>query len=287
MSKSSPLRVKRVKRYHLARYPSHRDPDPTTYPQPVPYPASWKWVAALASAGLAATAGCNGPSAAGSSPNAASSAAPGNGSEGTVATSATASATNVKRNAADNPFSIAVSGLPYRTSGYGTGVPSWIDSDLARRVIERTFKQQEVSLQPGYEVKDEEVQMVATGYNKDEKLGYVFVDWDNLDVDALIQWSMPKNVLEGKLEAKVAYLKQQSVRLPNGQALVAEIAAAENLPDPARRKAALQQVLADVSSKLVSMKEAQELEKRAVDGEQLIAVIRQYERRIAVDGWSV
>jgi hypothetical protein len=247
------LRVKPVKRYRVPRYPSHADPDPTLHPQPVPYPASRKFLASVAM-GLAASSGCDQPAATGGAAGAAPS----------------------------NPFTVAVSGLPHRTSPYGTGVPNYLDAELARRVIERTFQQAGYRLARQQTYDRDGVAMVIDGYDARKKVGYVFGNYRNLDDDAVIRWWAARAAAAG-LDAEIDALERTLQYEPEAKEL-AEIKQARQL-DPQGREAAFRAILAKRSRALISMGEIQQLEDRGPRDKEFIAVISQFDPRFISEHW--
>lgn|GEM_PF-6160964 len=246
------LRVKPVRRYRAARYPSHLDPDPTMFPVRIPYPASKKLLAAVASAGIAASVSCSNES---------------------------VSSAPIDPNA-KNPFTATVSGLPHRTSAYGTGVPDYIDADLARRVIERTFRQQGYDLSSDHRIDEKEIACPIDGYDAKRKIGYVFAGYSNLENDVLVRW-WATQAKSGDTDSAISTMIQSARFGPDQQKLSAEVKAARALPDPARREAALQVILEKYSSERLSRAEIEKLRVRAPRTKQFIAVISQFDRRFA------
>ena len=392
MNEKSELQVKPVKRYRKPKYPGHDDPDPTLHPQPIPYPASRKFISALAaSAGVVMSASCTPPTA----PLTDASAPQGKSSDplvgeaetatpfadeakapdpfpGEVATSDpfgdsqtsdpfsdnpfdtlqpqdpfadggsdTAGADAKDRtsnhesitaftdeefaelmqiieqtvvpdtwevlggpatmspypgqggtqpktagqaitNAGGNPLCVALSGLPHQTSGFGTGMPNYVQADLARRVIEKVFRGAGYNLRPNQPYDRDGVALVLDGYDPHKKVGFVVVDWNNLDNDALLRWWAPPSKNDGsKYEAEVNTLLQTIASNPKHKSLVADIQAAQKLADPARRSAACKAILEKHRKGLVSLQEMKELEDRAKNKEEYIAVISAYDLRFA------
>ena len=271
MFESNELRVKPVRRYRVPRYPSHTDPDPTQFPYPVPYPVSRKFAAAIASVGLAATTSCSNSDsptpAVGAQPlQVTSTAAPGNPG-------------------VENPFTAEISGLPHRTSPYGTGVPNYIDEELARRVIERTFRDAGYRLKANHPINDSGVACVANGYDERRKVGYVFAGWKSLEGDALIRWWAPVGK-PGDTAGAIAALLEWSRYDDDIKELAAEVEAARALPDPARREAALQAILEKRGRERLSMAEIEKLQEQAPRTKRFIAVISQFDTRFAQGGWD-
>lgn len=264
MFRSRELRVEPVRRYRVARYPSHIDPDPTTVPEKVPFPASGKFLAAIASLGLATTlTGCGESELPAGRAAEHQPSAPGGPGAAVL----------------ENPFRLELSGLPHRTSPYGTGVPAYIEEELARRVIERTFRAEGYHLKTDQPITDNGIAFVADGYDSDKQIGYVFADWQNLAGDAYMSWAQP-GPNPNSIDSLDALLQERSGQ-PDHAQLVAEAKAARALPDPARRKAALEALLTKLGRDKLSLTEIEQLERRAPRTKRFIAVISQFDTRFA------
>ena len=86
--------------------------------------------------------------------------------------------------------SVAKSGLPFRTSPYGTGQPAYLSEDIARETIEKVFVENGFRLAPGFRYRKGDISFQTTGFDTDARVGYVWADWDSLDPsDAIIRWS--------------------------------------------------------------------------------------------------
>ncbi len=206
MKPRRPLQVKKVSRYRGAKYPSHQDPDPTRNPAPVPFPFA---------RGIAVTAAALGVSA-------------GLGAQDDPR----------GERKLENPFTVERSGLPHRTSSFGTGAPSRIEEARARELIERIFSDAGFALKRDQPWTRGDISFVADGYDSEKKVGYVWGTYQRLDRDAIISWNDPK---EGADAA-----------------------------DP----------------KMLSLKEARQLEESAARDKEFIALITPFDKRFEYAEWS-
>ena len=157
--KKSLLKINPVKRYSVAKYPSYSDPNPIDHPETLPYPFKEKLMNALMATGLAGSLAFMSAS---------------NGTQEIDKTAMT------QQDSLINPFPFVMTGLPYQPPSYGTGLPSRIQAEEARRVIEEAFEKEGVELQKNYPVNKDGVKVTTNGYNEDLKIGYIWMDWDNL-----------------------------------------------------------------------------------------------------------
>ena len=164
MTKKTKPQVKPVSRYSVPKYPSHEDPDPTLYPKPVPYPFSRELITAVTGLGMAS---CVGEASATFKPppEKPKTVAPVEEATGPVKTSVPAPD--------ENPFTLERSGLPHRTSAFGTGQPSRVGEKVARRLIDRVFAEEGVELKPAHAYSTDDVAFEADGYDPKQRLGYV------------------------------------------------------------------------------------------------------------------
>lgn len=247
---------KPLKRYTVPRYPSYEDPDPTLHPAPVPYPFRTGAISALAGLGLA-TAGLAG-----------------------------AGQSNDQQNASANPFRLALSGLPFQTSPYGTGQPSYIQDEVARKVIDKIFAAEGIKLEEGYSYDTNGLAFRADGYNKDLRIGYVFGGWTSLDSDAIVSW-MDREAPDGApLSKEQIARKLQWLGYSASEALQKELKDAAKLDDIEKLRAAYAVLREKIGKVKLSLAEAQALEKRAEEGKEYIAVISQYDQRFVTSGWG-
>lgn len=276
MTKRNDLEVKAVKRYRIPQYPSYLEPDPTRFPQPIPFPMRRKVLAAIASVGIASTS-CSPPTKPDGQRVAAPISAPTTAKprkayqcaqttvEGEVVTMTT-----------DHALDVAFSGLPHRTSPYGTGVPNYVSEELAREVIERVFRAEGYNLTPDQPYRADGIAFEMDGYDKGKRVGYVFAGRQSLDLDGYASWMTP-NVLtdQSRLDAIVSAAQYN----PALKSVAEEIATARKLPDVGKQEAALQAVLEKHRAKLLSLEEFKQLDEMAPRTKKFVAVISQFDRR--------
>lgn len=94
-----------------------------------------------------------------------------------------------------NPFTFEKTGLPHQTSFCGVGLPELISTDLAENVIEQIFINKGFKLTKNYLYEKDSLSFVLNGYDKKNEIGYVYLDYNNLDDDALIPWEDDSFVL--------------------------------------------------------------------------------------------
>lgn len=218
-AKKNPLRVQPLRRYDVPKYPSWSDPDPTLFPERVALPFSRELIVAVASLGLA---GCLNDAAASFVPP-----------KKKATTTAEAKTTEPKAPRSSvaapesNPFPLEGSGLPFRTSPYGTGEPQRLEAELARRAIDAVFAAEGIELTSGYAYAKDGVAVKLDGYDPKSRLGYVFGDWDKLDGSALISWaeSHEARVPDDHEKLSLAEAKKLEARAARGEDLVAVISA--------------------------------------------------------------
>jgi len=86
----------------------------------------------------------------------------------------------LSQNTTENPFIVKHTGLPYRAPSCGNGMPSRISPKLAQEVIEEVFAEEGVLLQKNYAIEKEGVKLIVNGYNEQLKIGYVWMNAENL-----------------------------------------------------------------------------------------------------------
>lgn len=191
--------------------------------------------------------------------------------------------------AGGNPFCVAVSGLPHQTSPYGTGVPNYVEADFARRVIEKVFSDAGYTMQQDVQYDDNGVAFSVDGYDAEKKVGFVVGGWGNLDNDALVHWHLMRSGDDDDFSAQASSL-EQSLNYPSAsdsdKQIVRDIQAARKQPDLAKRSAAFKSILDRYSKSMLSLEEIEELESRALEGSDFIAVISTFDQRF-IRPWNV
>ncbi|HVX16139.1 MAG TPA: hypothetical protein VHC22_33445 [Pirellulales bacterium] len=268
MNRSSDLSVSPVKRYRVAKYPSHADPDPTRVPYPVPYPWNSQAVVALASLGIAAS--CS--------------------REPDAQTAHTAARQDVaaamvpidQREPAQSPFQFANSGLPHVSSPFGTGAPNYLDDDLAREAIERVFREAGYHLRHRYQYDRNGLTFIADGYDPEYRIGYVYANYPRLDRDAT-DW--PDETPAERVDFSLDQLADAATYEKDNEAL-REIASIQQLTDPVQRHAAYRAFMSKDRRDKLSLAEAKSLSSRAGSDGEFVALISHYDRRFEVPHYS-
>lgn len=190
------------------------------------------------------------------------------------------------KEAGGNPLCNVVSGLPHQTSPYGTGVPDYVDGDLARRVIEKVFSGAGYVLQENVQYDKDGVAFKLDGYDANKKVGFVVGDWGNLDNDALIRWHLQRT--EGDIVTQIGNLERSLAQSTNEdeKQFLRDIQAARQQADSAKRNAGFQSILDRYGKSLLSLKEIEQLETRALEGSEFIAVISKFDQRFTTQ-WRV
>ena len=258
---SKPLQVKPVRGYRVARYPSHADPDPSEYPDSVPFPFRREFVSAVALLGISS---CAEPSAA------------------PVPTAPPATTARAAPGAAVNPFAFANSGLPHQTSPYGTGVPQYLQDEIARKAVEAVFSQEGIELTPTVQLQGDNLAFVADGYDSKRRIGYVFANYQNLEDDALIRWWLQGVNIDTMPDERLApYAGQMEWRrLSDEQKARLKAASAEKAPDKLR--AVIKQIEEELAEADLSLAEIKALAAPTEEAK-FILVISQFDRRFITE----
>lgn len=275
-------RVKPRKRYRAARYPSHADPDPTLHPYPVPFPFHRELVRAVAGVGLAATLfGCEPKKGSGAppAPRAQQSPVPPVLSERRELARVEGAFPNPQ-----NPFVSKNSGLPHRTSPYGTGEPSYLSDEIARKLIDRVFKTEGFDLAPQVLYDTDGVALRTSAYDRKRGIGYVWASWPTLDEDAIVSWTrgdtgtgLPEE--PGTPERIRDWFKGRDWRLQRlPPSLQGEAARIQAMPDGPEMAVAFARFSKAYHAELLSMEEIKALDE-APRRKEFIAVISQFDGR--------
>jgi len=153
----SSLKVTPVKRYKAPKYPSFNDPNPLDHPDTLPYPFSEKVLKILCTMGFTGALLLGSPD------------------ESEAATPDVISL--AEQDSLQNPFTEKMSGLPYRPASFGTGLPSRLKREESIAVIDRVFREEGIALDSMVNIEENGVVVTADRYNKDLKLGYLFMDY--------------------------------------------------------------------------------------------------------------
>jgi hypothetical protein len=241
-------RVKPVRRYRRAKYPSHADPDPTTWPAPVEFPFHRELVRAVAGVGLAAAM----------------------------------FGTALSQDAKQNPFPLAKSGLPHVSSPFGTGQPGYLSDQTAVRLIHKVFKEEGFELQTVPYDKDG-VAFRPSGFDPKRRIGYVWGNWNTLDADAIVSW-MGKGQPEPEQAADIRkWFSMNEYKLkalsPDQQKEAARLQA---LQEDGALVEGFKKFLKSFHSEFLSLDEIKKLEEEGPKKKEFIAVISQFDSRFLI-----
>lgn len=242
-------RVRPVRKYRRAKYPSHADPDPTTWPAPVEFPFHRELVRAVAGVGLAAAM----------------------------------FGTAMSQDAKQNPFPVAKSGLPHRTSPYGTGAPTYMNDQTAVQLIHKVFKEEGFDLRDVAYDKDG-VAFRPSGFDPKRRIGYVWGNWLTLDADSIVSWTVAREGLpaEPKEPAEIRkWLASQEHRIKAlsyaQQKEAARLRAL--LDDDASLIEGFKKFHKAFHDEFLSMAEIRKLEEEFPKKKEFVAVISQFDPR--------
>lgn len=295
-SNDSPLRVRRVRGYRVPRYPSHTDPDPTLNPEPVPYP--WKSSVAAALLALGET-GCGkkevkvaeAPAVEEVAAQAPISPLPAERAptldDAKVVDEVVAESMRETTKGDQNPFAqeLGFSGLPYVTSPYGTGAPTYLDAALAQKLITQLFAAEGLKPQPAT-FTEEDFTASAQVYDPEERIGIIFGDGWNLAEDVVIDWQMKRldEIASGKMKLAPHEEKQwsQSVvqkaanlvwRAGSSEERIKDLGAMRKLDSAQAKAQAYLDLIAKLDEPKLSMEEIKRADMMAEERQRYLAII--------------
>ncbi len=102
-----------------------------------------------------------------------------------------------------NPFPLANAAVPYRPVSFGTGLPERLKSDEAVAAIRRAFKASGIDLAENVWVENDEVGVYLDGYNEENEIGFLFIDYQNMDGSFRINSSSGKTGGIGRLTSSL------------------------------------------------------------------------------------
>lgn len=287
----SPLRVSRVRSYRVPRYPAHNDPDPTTTPQPIPYP--WKSGVAAALLALGETSCDRGKTESGTSKSPLWSERAISPSEVTEIDQILAAALRETPKGDQNPFAQALgfSGLPHVSSSFGTGAPMPLDTVIAQKLITRLFTAEGLQPQPTTFTEDA-FTATAQGYDPEKRIGFIIGAWGNLADDAVIGWQT--NYLKAIASGEAKPTASDEVRLreiieemDNGLVSLSDeqkqnLKAIRKLETPQAKGQAYLALVAKLDEPKLSMAEIEHAEKVAEAHQRYLAIITVFDRRFEI-----
>ena len=148
-----PLKVQPAKRIYTPSYPSYADKNPLLYPETRPYPFRHKFIKWMSTGGLASM----------------------------MLLSANELSAQSKVDSLYNPFLLENARVPYQPVSFGTGMPERLQSEEARQAIRRAFADSGIELEEEVWLEDANVGVFLDGYSAKEKIGFVYMDYSNMD----------------------------------------------------------------------------------------------------------
>lgn len=152
MQKKS-LKVQAARKIYQAKYPSYEDKNPLLYPETRPYPFSHKFIKWASTGGLLSIMLFGGNQAQG----------------------------QAQQDSLYNPFPLENAGVPYMPTMFGTGMPERLNSEEAIQTIRKAFADSGIELEENVWLKDEDVGVYLNGYSHEEEIGFLFMDYSNMD----------------------------------------------------------------------------------------------------------
>ncbi len=149
-----PLKVQAARTIYTPKYPSYKDKNPLLYPETRPYPFRHKFIKWMSTGGLASMMLFSGNSL--------------YGQEAPVDT-------------LFNPFPLENARVPYQPVSFGTGMPERLKSADARQAILKAFAAEGIELEKEVWLEDGSVGVFLDGYSAKEEIGFVLMDYYNMD----------------------------------------------------------------------------------------------------------
>ncbi len=167
------IKVRPVRKYKVPKYPCSKEGNPIDSPELMAYPFKYRLVNALVGAGIFSSLGFYLVSC-------------------TSAEGKPLSNTPITHIDVENPFTLKDAGLPYMAPSFGTGLPARLESEKARKTIQRIFEEE--GLQPQIKVKylKDGISLVLDGMDPETGIGYVWIDGSNLEPNALLNYETRK-----------------------------------------------------------------------------------------------
>ncbi len=150
--KKEKLEVRPARKIYNPKYPSYEDKNPLLNPDSRPYPFNQKIINWISMGGLA----------------------------GAMMFAGNDALAQTRSDSLYNPFPLTNAAVPYRPVSFGTGMPSRLRSEEAIEVIMKAFLDSGMSLEKNVWLKDKPG-IKLTGYNRKEELGFLFIDYENMD----------------------------------------------------------------------------------------------------------
>jgi hypothetical protein len=176
--------------------------------------------------------------------------------------------------APENPFTFDECRLPHYSSPCGTHSPDYLSSDVARAVIDRVFAECGYQLQAEYPFNAGGITFIADGYDAAGHVGYVYADYDNLDLDGFMTFSDPvSDTMLQYLISDAEYRDHESAR---------ELGSILQLADHSDRERAFQLIVGRDRTNKLSLSEVRALIERSPVTDEFFAVVSHFDFRFAV-----
>jgi len=98
--------------------------------------------------------------------------------------------------AVQNPFNEENADLPYYTEECGSESPYFLDREWIQTEIISTLKQKGILLEQDYLFQKDSVSVVLDGYDPKSRIGYIWINEDNLEFDLMDYSSVEEVILK-------------------------------------------------------------------------------------------
>ncbi|HEX5445381.1 MAG TPA: hypothetical protein VFW87_16265 [Pirellulales bacterium] len=180
-----------------------------------------------------------------------------------------------------NPFTPDTWGLPKFCPACGTHSPRYLDSETAREAIELSFAKAGCELVRRYPFARDGITFIADGYDPVRHVGYVYLTYDSLNVDA---FTTALRGGPGSTEDLELWLGELAIdaQQDNDAALFQEVQAIDRLADREERFRAIGDIVSRDCPTRLSLAEATKLAARAEKTGEFVAVISNFDLRFAL-----
>lgn len=179
-----PLKVQPVRRAYRPKYPSFEDKNPLLYPETRPYPFNHKFIKWASAGGLASLLLLSGNELLG----------------------------QVPADTLYNPFPLENAQVPYRPVSFGTGLPERLKSEEAVRAIRKAFAESGIQLEEHVWLERENIGVYLDGYSHKDKIGFLFMDYANMDGSFLMDPYPPERQKDIEASIEGRYNLQYNVK---------------------------------------------------------------------------
>lgn len=179
-----PLKVQPARRIYKPKYPSFEDKNPLVHPETRPYPFSHKFIKWASTGGLASFLLLSGNELSGQAP----------------------------ADTLHNPFPLENAQVPYRPVSFGTGLPERLKSEEAVQAIRKAFAESGIQLEEHVWLEGENIGVYLDGYSRKDKIGFLFMDYANMDTSFTIGSYPQRSYLETEAAMNGKYDLQYNVK---------------------------------------------------------------------------